>query len=74
MTTPTIAKRLSIAGSPQECVQQLKEQLLDTGFNHLVLMVADAWHAKLVSGQTVSGIPSIREQLFLIDKHVTPLL
>jgi len=74
MTNPTIAKRLSIAGSPQECVAQLKDQLLDTGVNHLVLMVADAWHAKLISGQTVDGIPQIREQLHLIDKYVSPLL
>lgn len=74
MTSPKMAQRLSIAGSPQECVEQLKNRLLETGVNHLVLMVADAWHAKLVSGQTVTGIPSIREQLHLIDKYVTPLL
>ena len=74
MTTPSIADRLSIAGTPEECVDKLKHQILGSGVNHLVAMVADGWHAKLISGLSVSGVPSIKEQLHLISKHVLPEL
>ena len=70
LTHPDIAQKLSIAGTPEECLERLRSEMLGTGINHLVAMVADAWHAKLISGQSVDGVPSIKEQLRLINTHV----
>ena len=70
MTTGDIARRLSIAGTPAECLERLQREFVGTGVNHLVAMVADAWHAKLISGQSVDGVPTIKEQLRLINEHV----
>ena len=74
ITSPSIAQRLSIAGTASECVDQLKQHILGTGINHLVAMVADGWHAKLISGLSIDGVPSIKEQLHVINRHVIPEL
>lgn len=72
LTTPAIAEALSIAGTPQECLAKLRREILDTGVNHLVLMVADAWHAELIGGRRVTGVPTIKQQLRLIHDYIMP--
>ena len=74
LTTLAMADALSIAGTPQECMDKLRREILGSGINHLVLMVADAWHAKLIGGHTVSGVPNIKEQLRLIHDRIMPEL
>jgi len=74
LTTPEVADALSIAGTPDECLAKLRREILGTGMNHLVLMVADAWHAELIGGHHVAGVPRIKEQLALIHDSIMPAL
>ena len=74
LTTSEIAEALSIAGTPQECLEKLRREVLGTGINHLVLMVADAWHAELIGGHHVPGVASIKEQLVQIHDSIMPAL
>ena len=74
MTTSDIARRLSIAGTPAECLERISGEFAGTGVNHLVAMVADGWHAKLISGQSVDGVPSIKDQLHLINEQIVARL
>ena len=41
LTTPDLAERLSIAGTPEEC-EKLQSQIAAAGINHLILAITDA--------------------------------
>jgi len=61
---------LAIAGTPEDCLKQVKENILGTGVNHLVLMVTDAFHTELISNRWVRGVPNIEGQLKLLSSTV----
>ena len=42
LTSPEIAERLSVAGTPEECVAKLRSEIVDAGGNHLILAIIDA--------------------------------
>ncbi|MBS1678238.1 MAG: LLM class flavin-dependent oxidoreductase [Actinobacteria bacterium] len=71
LTPPELAALYYVAGTPQECAEQLKENITDD-VNHLVLMVADAGHVEMILGDRRGEIPSVREQMKMISEHVMP--
>jgi 5,10-methylenetetrahydromethanopterin reductase len=70
MTTPEVAEKLSIAGTPEECVAQIKE-IESAGVNHMILTVTDPVVLKTFTGKDVD-VPDVQEQLRLIADEVMP--
>ena len=52
MTTPEIAEKLSIAGTPEECVAKIKE-MESAGVNHMILCITDPYILKLFAQREV---------------------
>lgn len=70
MTTPAIAEKLSIAGTPDECVARIKE-MESAGVNHMILCVTDPYILKLFAQREVD-VPDVNGQLRLIADEVMP--
>ena len=70
MTTPAIADKLSIAGTPEECVAQIKE-MESAGVNHMILCITDPYILKLFAQRDVD-VPDVQGQLQLIADEVMP--
>src|SRR5437899_1950335 len=74
MFGPELAEKLSVAGTPEECAEQIKRDILPSGINHVILALADAPLVQLFSGQSVSGVPGISEQLRLAADRMIPAI
>ena len=72
LTNPELADRLSIAGTPEECVTKIKEQVEPTGVNHMILAITDAALVKALMGRELEGVPDINAQLQLVHDRVMP--
>ncbi|GGO69002.1 LLM class flavin-dependent oxidoreductase [Nocardioides deserti] len=72
LTTPDIAERLSIAGTPEEVTALIKEQIEPTGVNHMILAITDAALVKALMGRELEGVPDIDAQLQLVHDQVMP--
>jgi 5,10-methylenetetrahydromethanopterin reductase len=72
LTNPELADRLSIAGTPEECVEKIKEQVEPTGINHMILAITDAALVKALMGRELEGVPDINAQLQLVHDRVMP--
>ena len=70
MTTPEIADKLSIAGTPEECAAQIKE-IESAGVNHMILCITDPYILKLFAQRDVD-VPDVEGQLELIANEVMP--
>lgn len=71
LTTPELAERLSIAGTPAEVVEKIKRDIEPTGINHMVLAITDPHLVKAFTGRDVDA-PDVRAQLRLVHDEVMP--
>jgi 5,10-methylenetetrahydromethanopterin reductase len=69
---PEYAEKLSIAGTPEECVEKIRTDIQPAGVNHMILALSDAALVKTFSGQDVPNVPDIRGQLRLVADRVMP--
>jgi len=74
LTTPEIGDMLSIAGTPEECVEKLQRDILSTGINHVVAAIVDPYLVKAFTGREVENCPDTPAQLRLIAEQVIPAL
>ena len=72
LTTPEIAERLSIAGTPEECAEKMQREITSTGMNHLILAVTDRAMVNSLMGRDIEGVPDVGTQLQLIHDRVMP--
>ena len=72
LTTPDLAERLSVAGTPEECTEKLQSQIAAAGINHLILAITDASLVKALMGREVEGVPDVDTQLQLIHDRIMP--
>ncbi|MBK1783233.1 LLM class flavin-dependent oxidoreductase [Prauserella cavernicola] len=72
LTSPELAERLSVAGTPAECAEKIKSQITSTGVNHLILAITDAALVKAFSGLELPGVATMREQLRLVHDEIMP--
>jgi 5,10-methylenetetrahydromethanopterin reductase len=72
LTPPEIAERLSVAGTPEECVAKLRSEIVDAGVNHLIFAITDAALVKALMGRDLDNVASVNEQLQLIHDEVMP--
>jgi 5,10-methylenetetrahydromethanopterin reductase len=74
LTSPEVGEKLSIAGTPEEWVEKIGTDVLPSGFNHLIVAIADPYLVKSWSGMSIEGLPDTRTQLRLIEERVIPML
>ncbi len=69
---PELSEKLSLAGTPEECVEKIKADMQPAGVNHMILALSDSHLVEFFSGQTVENVPDIRSQLKLVAERVVP--
>jgi 5,10-methylenetetrahydromethanopterin reductase len=69
---PELAERLSVAGTPEECVEKIRTDIEPAGVNHMILALSDAHLVKFFSGEDVPNVPTISDQLRLVADRVMP--
>ncbi len=69
---PELSEKLSIAGTPEECVEKIKADIEPAGVNHMILCLTDSHLVEFFSGQGVDGVPDIQTQLKLVADRVMP--
>ncbi|MGH8828447.1 MAG: LLM class flavin-dependent oxidoreductase, partial [Jiangellaceae bacterium] len=72
LTSPDLAERLSIAGTPQECVDKIKREIEPAGVNHMILAITDAALVKALMGRELEGVADVDTQLQLVHDEVMP--
>jgi 5,10-methylenetetrahydromethanopterin reductase len=72
MFSPEMAEKLSVAGTPEECAEQIRRDIQPAGINHVILALADAPLVQFFSGQALEGVPPITEQLRLVAERMIP--
>jgi 5,10-methylenetetrahydromethanopterin reductase len=72
LTPPEIAERLSVAGTPEECVAKLRTEIVDAGINHLIFAITDAALVKAMMGRDVDDVATVNDQLQMIHDEVMP--
>jgi 5,10-methylenetetrahydromethanopterin reductase len=69
---PELSEKLSVAGTPEECVEKIKADIEPAGVNHMILALSDAHLVEFFSGQAVENVPDIKGQLKLVADRVMP--
>jgi 5,10-methylenetetrahydromethanopterin reductase len=69
---PDLAEKLSIAGTPEECVEKIKADIEPAGVNHMILALSDAELVEIFSGERVPNVPGVNDQLRLVADRVMP--
>jgi alkanesulfonate monooxygenase SsuD/methylene tetrahydromethanopterin reductase-like flavin-dependent oxidoreductase (luciferase family) len=70
LVTPELVDIVAIAGEPEECLERVREHVLGTGVGHLVPMITDPFHTGIIAGEEITGVPSVRGQLDLLEATV----
>ncbi|GHB61706.1 hypothetical protein GCM10010377_60870 [Streptomyces viridiviolaceus] len=66
LTTPEIAERLSIAGTPEECREKIRREIAPSGVNHVICAVTDRTLVKAFTGRDLADVADVNTQLRLI--------
>ncbi|ANY08074.1 LLM class flavin-dependent oxidoreductase [Pseudonocardia sp. HH130630-07] len=70
-TPDALAEKLSVAGTPQECIARI-EEMKAGGANHMICAITDATLVKTFMGRDIPGIATVDEQLRLIAGQIMP--
>jgi 5,10-methylenetetrahydromethanopterin reductase len=70
--TPELGEALTIAGTPEECAERIRTDLVDAGIDHVLLALVDPIVAEMATGSRAEGLPDAREQLQLIRDRIFP--
>jgi len=68
-----LGERLTLAGTPEEWVERIRTEFAGNGYNHMALGLVDPYLVESWSGREVDGLPSLGEQLRLIQDEVVPI-
>jgi len=72
LTTPELGERLSIAGTPEECIAKIKREIEPSGVNHMILAITDATLVKQFMGRDIPHVADVDTQLRLIHDQIMP--
>jgi 5,10-methylenetetrahydromethanopterin reductase len=72
LTTPEIAERLSVAGTPEECRDKISREIAPSGVNHVICAITDRSLVKAFTGRDLEGVADVDQQLRLIHETVMP--
>ncbi|PGH47066.1 LLM class flavin-dependent oxidoreductase [Streptomyces sp. Ru87] len=72
LTTPEIADRLSVSGTPEECLEKIRREIAPSGVNHMICAITDRGLVRAFTGRDLDGVASVDEQLRLIHERIMP--
>lgn len=72
LTTPDIAERLSIAGTPEECLEKIRREIVPSGVNHVICAITDRSLVKAFTGRDIEGVADVDHQLRLVHEKIMP--
>jgi len=74
LTTPDLVEQLSFSGTPEDVVEQIRDNVVPTGTNHVILALCDPTLAEIWRGAPVEdrGVPHMKDQLRLIHDRIMP--
>ncbi|MCT2590431.1 LLM class flavin-dependent oxidoreductase [Streptomyces sp. N2-109] len=72
LTTPEVAEKLSIAGTPEECLEKIQREIAPTGVNHMICAVTDRALVRAFTGRDLAGVADVDTQLRLIHDEIMP--
>ena len=67
-----LTEKLSLSGAPDEWIQRIREDVVPTGFNHVICAPIDPYLVEAWSGRKVANVPDQKGQLRLIHDRVMP--
>jgi len=74
LTSPELADRLSVSGTPAECAAKLRDEIAPSGVNHMILAITDRSLVKAFTGLDIEGVADVDTQLRLIHDEVIPAM
>jgi 5,10-methylenetetrahydromethanopterin reductase len=74
LTAPELAEKVTIAGSPEEVVDKLQQNVLSTGVNHIIAAITDRYLVNAFTQTDLELCPDTPTQLRLIKERVIPAL
>ncbi|MEU3250780.1 LLM class flavin-dependent oxidoreductase [Streptomyces sp. NPDC006997] len=72
LTTPEVAERLSVAGTPEECRDKIRREIEPTGVNHVICALTDRALVRAFTGRDLPGVADVDTQLRLVGEHLMP--
>ena len=72
LTSMELTEKLSMSGSPDEWIQRIRDDVVPTGFNHVICAPIDPYLVEAWSGRKVANVPDQKGQLRLIHDRVMP--
>jgi 5,10-methylenetetrahydromethanopterin reductase len=72
LTPHDLADKLSVAGTPEECVEKIKREIEPSGVNHMICAITDGVLVKRLMGRDLEGVADVNTQLQLIHDRVMP--
>lgn len=74
LTTMELTEKLSMSGSPEEWVARIRDDVIPSGFDHMICAPIDPYLVESWSGIKVADVPDQQGQLRLIHDRVMPSL
>ncbi|CAL9597850.1 Phthiodiolone_phenolphthiodiolone dimycocerosates ketoreductase [Streptomyces sp. enrichment culture] len=72
LTTPQVAERLSVAGTPEECLEKIRREMAPAGVNHVICAITDRTLVKTLTGRDLPDVADVNTQLRLIHERIMP--
>jgi 5,10-methylenetetrahydromethanopterin reductase len=72
LTSPEVADRLSISGTPQECAEKIRREIAPSGVNHMICAITDRSLVRAFTGRDLEGVADVDTQLRLIHEEIMP--
>ncbi|WP_016907738.1 LLM class flavin-dependent oxidoreductase [Streptomyces xiaopingdaonensis] len=72
LTSPEVAERLSVSGTPEECRRKIAREIAPTGVNHVICAVTDRTLVRTFTGRDLPGVADVDTQLRLIHDELMP--
>ncbi|MFI7413958.1 LLM class flavin-dependent oxidoreductase [Streptomyces sp. NPDC049627] len=72
LTSPELAERLSVSGTPQECLDKIQREIAPSGVNHMICALTDRTLVKAFTGRDLANVADVNTQLRLIHDRIMP--
>ncbi|MDG4860112.1 LLM class flavin-dependent oxidoreductase [Streptomyces sp. T-3] len=72
LTSPEVAEKLSVSGTPEECLEKIRRDIEPSGVNHMICAITDRSLVRAFTGRDLEGVADVDTQLRLIHDKIMP--
>lgn len=72
LTSPEVAEKLSVSGTPEECLEKIRRDIEPSGVNHMICAITDRSLVHAFTGRDLEGVADVDTQLRLIHDKIMP--